>query len=316
MIMINRWLWLLMATTLLLTACSSGGEVPIQETIEETGLNVYLMNSTNDALVEVNVKVDKSSTVAQLNDVLDMLYKGDGEGSYLGTIPKQDLVTGYEVKGNGVKIQLDVSYEMLDNVSRLICRSSIIKSLTAIDGIDFIEFYVGGLPLKDDSGKVYGPFYPKDIITVSEVLDEEIIARDMVLYYPSGDGNGLIQVKETLDFPSSTTVERVLIESLMNVPTGLAAVSPIPEGTSVKNVHTKDGICYVDFNEAFRINHYGGSTGEMLTVYSIVNTLTELPNISRVQFLIEGDITESFKGHLDFSQLFEYNIEIIDKEQK
>ena len=39
-----------------------------------------------------------------------------------------------------------------------------------------------------------------------------------------------------------------------------------------------------------------------MTVYSIVNTLAELPEIEMVRFLIEGEEIETLAGHLDLSE--------------
>lgn len=303
----------LIISAVFMASCTAGGRGPFDETTEESGLKVYLLNSSNDALMAVDIDATETDISAQLEDILRNLYEGNGDAGYKGTIPQKDMVEGYEILENSIRLHMIPSFEDLDDVSMLICRSSIIKSVTSIDGVDFIEFYVDGLPLKNDNGKVYGAFYPADIITASKVINEDLITRTVLLYYPDDEGMGLIQVKMTIDMAASDAVERVLIENLMTVPDGLNVISPIPQGTQIKNVHTKDGICYVDFSDSFRINHYGGSAGEMLTVYSVVNTLTELPDISRVQFLIEGDKTDFFKGHLDFSQLFEYNIELINK---
>lgn len=55
----------------------------------------------------------------------------------------------------------------------------------------------------------------------------------------------------------------------------------------------------------FVVKHTGGSVGEWFTIYSIVNSLTELDNIKKVQFLIEGEKQQDFKGHMDFSKPFE-----------
>ena len=58
----------------------------------------------------------------------------------------------------------------------------------------------------------------------------------------------------------------------------------------------------VDFNRAMVDKLSGGSTGEEMLVGSIVNTLTEFPEIKKVQIVIEGRKVETLKGHMDTSQ--------------
>lgn len=292
-----------------LTACESGSnDQSLSATTIEEGLNIYLLNGSSDALVEVGIQVDKSSLSSQIDTVIKNLIIGDTTHGLLGTIPEENMVEGYEILENGLRIYVTDEFSQMDQVTYLICRSSIIKSITSIEGIAYVEFYEDRLPMKDDFGKVYGAFYPDDIITVSNTSNSVAKVQLVILYYPDEQGEYLEKTEREIELYSGESIEKRLIEELMM--SDVTHISPLPEGTIVKNVHVTNGICYIDFNEAFRSNHYGGSTGEVMTVFSIVNTLTELSDISRVQFLIEGEKTEFFKGHLDFSELFEFNIEL------
>ena len=86
----------------------------------------------------------------------------------------------------------------------------------------------------------------------------------------------------------------------------------LPKGTVLNKVTIRDGICYVDFNEKF-LEKQEGITPEV-TVYAVVNSLTELSNVYKVQFLINGATKKNY-GSLDFSQTFERNLEIVEGEQ-
>lgn len=52
---------------------------------------------------------------------------------------------------------------------------------------------------------------------------------------------------------------------------------------------------------------------EKLTIYSIVNSLTEVNTVNKVQFLIEGEKINEYNGDMDFSKTFERNNELIRK---
>ena len=59
----------------------------------------------------------------------------------------------------------------------------------------------------------------------------------------------------------------------------------------------------VDFNQALSKDHPGGSSAEMMTVYSVVNSLSlNFPQIKRVQILIDGKPVETITGHLSLKQ--------------
>ena len=49
-------------------------------------------------------------------------------------------------------------------------------------------------------------------------------------------------------------------------------------------------------------NHEGGSSGELQTIYSIVNTLAlSFPEIKEVQILVAGNREETIAGHIDIT---------------
>jgi hypothetical protein len=56
----------------------------------------------------------------------------------------------------------------------------------------------------------------------------------------------------------------------------------------------------VDLGGAVISGHSGGSLDEALTIYTIVNVLAaNLPGVSTVQILVEGQEVDSLVGHLD-----------------
>jgi spore germination protein GerM len=62
-------------------------------------------------------------------------------------------------------------------------------------------------------------------------------------------------------------------------------------------------VAKVNFNPALSKDHPGGSSAEMMTVYSIVNSLSlNFPQIKRVQFLIDGKPIATIVGHLSLER--------------
>lgn len=87
-------------------------------------------------------------------------------------------------------------------------------------------------------------------------------------------------------------LERVSLDSDSNS----NSLPVFPEGTKVLGLEVKNGLATVNLNKkACELNV--GAEGELLAVYSIVNTLTKLPEIAKVKFLVEGQEVESLAGH-------------------
>lgn len=126
----------------------------------------------------------------------------------------------------------------------------------------------------------------------------------VTLLFGSTDGQGLgTEVRKVSK--KDTTLDQIkqLIEELIRGPNAVL-VRTIPEGTKLNSVYLlSDGTLVVDFSREIQTLHTGGSTGEILTVYSIVNSLTmNFPQVETVQILIDGDEVETLVGHLDLEQ--------------
>jgi len=118
-----------------------------------------------------------------------------------------------------------------------------------------------------------------------------------------GDDQAMYLVPEEREVAKGNrTLEEVIIDELIKGPTKPGLTRTIPEGTKLLSVSVVDGIAYVNFSKEFQTRHWGGSAGEIMTIYSIVNSLAKLDGIEKVQFLLEGKKQESILGHLDTGQ--------------
>jgi hypothetical protein len=97
--------------------------------------------------------------------------------------------------------------------------------------------------------------------------------------------------------------------------TGL--VGTFPEGTKVKDVTIKDGLASISFNRTLVDLHPGGSASEMMTIYSLTNTIIRnMPQVKSVKILVEGKEIETIKGHIDTRNPFTANMELIVRASK
>ncbi len=104
---------------------------------------------------------------------------------------------------------------------------------------------------------------------------------------------------------------RTLVEALIEGPhTDL--VETFPTETDLRGVAVKNSVAYIDFGRNLIDLHPGGSASEMMTIYSLTNTVTiNVPSVKKVKILIDGNYLETIKGHIDTSRLFEVNREVI-----
>lgn len=142
-----------------------------------------------------------------------------------------------------------------------------------------------------------------------ELSDDEIRKTIISLYFKNIETNSLvaeakcIDVKELYKEPYT-----YLINMLITGPENEKLESAIPEGTKVNSCNLKGNTLYVDLSKEFIDNAPSGIEEESMVVYSIVNTLTELNEISEIKFLINGEENLQFKdGKINFKESFVKN---------
>ncbi|MGI5875505.1 MAG: GerMN domain-containing protein [Dethiobacteria bacterium] len=124
----------------------------------------------------------------------------------------------------------------------------------------------------------------------------------VALYFADAGANGLVKEEREIVFDDEENIALFVLEELLKGPVSPELERTIPQGVRVVSITVEEGIATVDFSEELRSKHSGGSTGELLTVYSIVNTLTGLPGLEKVKFLIEGKELETLAGHMELSE--------------
>ncbi len=155
-------------------------------------------------------------------------------------------------------------------------------------------------------GVWYFLFYHKNNeAEVNEIIPEEEISEEQMrqtivsLYFynettqslvPEGR---LIDAKELLEEPYVK-----LMELLIEGPQNNSLTGTIPEGTRVNKAERKGDILYLDLSKEFIENHSGGETQESSTIYSIVNTMTNLTEVNAVKILIDGEENKAFNDNL------------------
>lgn len=116
----------------------------------------------------------------------------------------------------------------------------------------------------------------------------------------------------TKEITKTPAIARSTLQELCRGPAPGSGLTPtIPPGAVIRDINIKNGLAIVNFSRELKTKHLGGSSGELLTVYSIVNTLTQFPSVHRVQLLVEGERLETLTGHLDISQPLERDSSLI-----
>jgi germination protein M len=139
--------------------------------------------------------------------------------------------------------------------------------------------------------------------TANQTSNNDHTAQDMMkikTYQATKDAMYL--VPEIHIVPKNTQPAQTALELLIAGPSNTELVAVVPPGSKVLSVNVKNHIAYADFNDKLIKNSPGGSTDEILLVAAIVDTLTEFPEIQKVQILVNGKKIDTITGHMDTSE--------------
>ena len=297
-------------TVLLLIAAlltsSSGNENNTDNSKNE--YQIYYIDSKSSGIVSEGY-IPLGDTKEQLIiELLGVLNKEPANVTYKKALPEGVTIMDYRIVDEQLILNFDIKYSELKGIPEVLCRATIVKTLCQIPGIDFVLFNVNGQPLIDSNGNQIGLMTAEFFI---ENTGAEINYK-VTLYFANETGDLLKKTSRNIFYTGSSSIEELVINQIINGPTENGLYATVPTGTTLLNVSTKESICYVDLNEKFLEKL--PDISDDVAIYSIVNSLVELPGINKVQFRINGQPAEDFQN-TNLGVLFERNLTINEDSQ-
>lgn len=144
------------------------------------------------------------------------------------------------------------------------------------------------------------------------IPDDEL--QILTVYFPSvGKDILLSEMKRVRKRTMLIAQARQIVETILEGPSKNDLYQAVAKGTSLRGLFFEPGLFTVDLSREFMGNMSSGAVEQILAVYSIVNSLTELDPQAKVKFLINGTEQEATNGHVDFSQPFSRFASLIGK---
>lgn len=305
----KMWLWLLfLMTVITLAGCSvrrkESGEP------EEGTYKIYYLNSSMTRLMPQEYRTGTRKEEALIeelmneflnvpNDVDSQVALSDKVG-YLGYRQEERVLFLYFDGGYTNRINMNATREIL-------CRAALTKTMTQIEGIDYISIYVADQPLLDSYGNPVGVMADSDFIEgISDINSFE--KSQLRLFFTDESGERLVEESREVVHSINTSLERLIVEELISGPQAAGHYQTLPGDTKLLNVSLNENICYINFDETFLNNTL--EVKEYIPVYSIVNSLSEISTVSKVQITINGSQDVMFRDTISLNTQFERNLEI------
>lgn len=301
---------------LVFTACGQSGT---EQTTEQTLLiNEIYMYYVNADVTDVEKQIYKikreQSETENTDEIMEYFAEKHGNEEMQSPIPSgvEFVSSEYDAKHHRITVMFNILYDEVKADSLLFFKACVTKTLLQLEGVDKVAIALTDLTNTD-----------AETATVTENFDGDSFAMsfgnsngyqqkgNIVLYFATPDGENLKEYHKSVEISNNTSLAEIVVAALIEGPKQDGYQATVSEGTTIRNISVKDGICYVDFSDEF-YNTDNPMKNDII-VYSIVNSLVELPTVSKVQFLKNGEKQAFFRETMPFDSLFERNLDLIEQ---
>ncbi|MBD9219786.1 MAG: hypothetical protein EGQ35_05630 [Clostridiales bacterium] len=303
-------LLMLAVLTGLFTGCTSSDNVEQQTYGSEGYCEIYYVDNITQMLKAENVIMDSEK---QNEQVLSLFKKLSGIAKTeerSGVVPRGLEINSISIDNGTLTIDFNAVYNSMTAGEELAFRAAAVYTFTSLDFVDYLLITVDGNELKTAKGMLMGKLGREDVIMNGDISAEPTNYEILTLYFENSEGSALSTEIREVQVNPNLPVERYIVEQVIAGPEDESLRSTVPYDTKIRDISTADGVCYVDLSVEFVNKQLGLEKDALAAVYSIVNSLCEIEDVTKVQFLIEGEKLDSYRNVIDLSKPVEPNYDI------
>lgn len=263
------------------------------ESTPQEGVRVYYRQLSRSAIGSYTYSIVSSEQNDQITELWTQLQKSDPEKDRISLVPSDLEMVRFAVENSSLELYFDSSYQNMDTVSELLLRAGIVRTFCQVDGIESVTFFVDEKPLTNSA---YAPLGAQTAADYVDIIGNGLSSQKkttLTLYYANEEGTALVKKIQDVVYESSYSIEKDVINRLIQGPFTDGCCRTLPPNLQLISIGVKDKICYVNFDSSFLTDAL--AIDGNLIVYSIVNSLTELPDVQRVQIMVDGDSNIAFR---------------------
>lgn len=273
---------------MLLCSCESN-----EKSTEYSGYYIYYVEEGNTKLASEKYKAKSTETIPLIEEFIAQLSK-DGSGKKERAISEELSVNGYNLLDGILTVDFGTQYNEMTDAREVLMRAAIVLTLSQIESVDYVAFTVNDEPILRGDGTMVGNMQATDFVDNLGNENNIYSATRFVLYYAGKDGTKLKEYDVIQNYYGDKSKEEYIVEKIIQGPEKEGYISTLSPDTQLLDVSTTDNICYVNFGDNF-LSEQTGVSAE-LTIYSIVNSLSELNYVHKVQICVNGVSNITYKG--------------------
>lgn len=290
---------------LCITACEGRGKTADDAFI-------YVLNADKTGLAKREYVYSGEDPLEIAENMLEEMNQPSDDIDYISPIPEEVDILNCMLRGSILDVDFSGEYYDQERLDEKLMRAAVVQSLVKIEGINAVSFTVEGKSLQDSEGTPLGLMNGDDFVENTGASPSSYQTGELVLYFSDKSGEYLVTQIQNVRYSSNISKEKLIVEKLMQGPSGSGAFPVINSDANLLSVTIKDGICYVNFDTAFLTGEY--DVLPEVTIYSIVNSLVNGTDAEMVQITINGESNAKYMDKIDLSQPLKENRELIAAE--
>lgn len=225
-----------------------------------------------------------------LDALLEAYFSGPASDGLELPFPRETAVVGWEMVRNSLHIELSEAFAQLTGIDLTIACACISKTFLELTDATTVRIRAGGVLMNGSQEIIMSE---NNLKLIDDSLDK--LRTELTLYYTDEDRRYLLGYNIAVNLASQSDIVGYLVHQLLSAPSGLGLVSPLPDGTKLLDSTVEDGVCTLDLSADFETNAFTQSYAQRTTLLSLVNTLTQLEDIERVEFYVEGNLMAQYR---------------------
>ena len=209
------------------------------------------------------------------------------------SLPSGIAFSSYSIDKDS-NLQLTLTSDGLSEEMLLLSKAAIVKSMS---GLTMAADTV--ITVNDADGNVIETASYRDnaFFYYDDAEDSAVNKGEVVLYLPDKGGKKLSKIVAYVTISSDESAADAVMKQLK-------AYNVLPKGTSILGLSVMNGTATLDLSQEFLTGSI--ETSDKCMIYSIVDSLTSLPNVRGVQFTVEGANTEKYHDSINISEPLEF----------
>lgn len=273
---------------------------------------IYYMNLDMSKLVPEEYDSTGAEGEALIEELLEKLKSAPDSRKLRQTIPTNVKVKSFILNGAYLYIDFSEEYKALKPEEEILVRAAIVKTLVQAQVCSLVAFTVNSEPLHTHDGTLVGSMSEDSFVENPGKQINSSVETTLTLYFASKDGTELVKETRNVHYSTNVSMEKLVMEQLIEGPKRSNSLSTVPSGSNIITASVVDGVCYVNMSDSFKAQN--AEVNEEIVLYSIVNSLTELQGVTKVQISINGSTEGKLRYTYDLSKMYERDMKYVKED--